>query len=105
MSVGELRERITLQYSTKTSSGMGAGDVKTWADYATVWAKAWSTDSAEAQAAKQTSLIRVQKFKIRFRNIIKSDWRIKWGIRHFNITAIDPDAKKEFIFLTCKEAA
>jgi SPP1 family predicted phage head-tail adaptor len=103
--IGELRERITLQYSTKTSSGMGASDIKTWVDYATVWAKAWSTESAEAQAAKQTSMTRIQKFKIRYRSVLKPDWRIKWGVRYFNITAIDPDEKKEFIFITCKEEA
>lgn len=102
--IGELREQITIQYPTLASDPAG-GTIRTWTDYATVWAKAWSTDSAEAQAAKQSSLIRVQKFKIRFRNIFKSSWRIKWGTRYFNITAIDPDDKREFMFLTCKENA
>ena len=102
--IGELRERITLQYPVLTSDPAG-GSTQSWTDYATVWAKAWSTDSAEAQAAKQTSLIRIQKFKIRFRNVLKSSWRIKWGVRYFNITAIDPDPKKEFLFVTCKENA
>jgi SPP1 family predicted phage head-tail adaptor len=101
--IGEMRERIILQYPSKVSDSMG-GFTVTWTDYATVFAKAWSTESAEAQAAKQTSLIRVQKFKIRYRSVLKSSWRIKWGVRYFNITAIDPDAKKEFLFLTCKEA-
>lgn len=102
--IGELRERIVLQCPTLASDPAG-GEIKTWTDYATVFAKAWSTDSAEAQAAKQTSLIRVQKFKIRYRNVLKSSWRIKWGVRYFNITAIDPDTKREFLFLTCKENA
>lgn len=104
MSIGKLRERITLQYPALTSDPAG-GSIKTWVDHATVWAKAWSTDSAEAQAAKQTSLIRIQKFKIRYRSVLKGDWRIKWGNRYFAIHSIDPDDKREFIFLTCKEAA
>jgi SPP1 family predicted phage head-tail adaptor len=101
--IGELRQRITIQYSTLTSDPAG-GSTKTWADLATVWAKAWTTDSAEAQAAKQTSLIRIQKFKIRYRNLVKGEWRIKWGNRYFAIHSIDPDDKSEFIFLTCKES-
>lgn len=104
MRIGELKERITIQIPTKASDGMG-GHVATWTDHATIWAKAWTTSSSEGEAAMQTGLIRVQKFKIRYRNSLRSSWRIKWGTRYFNITGIDSDAKREFIFLTCKEAA
>lgn len=102
--IGELRERITLQYCTIASDPAG-GSIKTWVDYATVWAKAWTVSSGESTEAKQTSLIRIQKFRIRFRNLMKGDWRIKWGNRYFTIHSIDPDEKREYIFLTCKENA
>jgi SPP1 family predicted phage head-tail adaptor len=77
------------------------GKITAWADVATVWAKAWTVSSNE-QAG---TLLRVQKFKIRFRSVLKSAWRVKYGDRYFNITGIDPDENNEFIFLTCKEAA
>lgn len=102
--IGELRERITLQYSTRADDPAG-GTNKTWVDHATVWAKAWTTSSGETTEAKQNSLIRIQKFKIRYRSVLRGDWRIKWGNRYFAIHAIDPDDKREFIFLTCKENA
>lgn len=102
--IGELKERITFQYSTLASDPAG-GSIKTWTDYATVWAKAWTVSSGETTEAKQTSLIRIQKFKIRYRNLLKGDWRIKWGNRYFAIHSIDPDDKREFMFLTCKENA
>jgi len=104
MSIGELRDIIILQYAIKTSDPAG-GVIKTWVDYATIWAKAWTVSSNEVTAANQTSLTRIQKFKIRYRSVLKSDWRIKWGNRYFAIHSIDPDEKREFIFLTCKENA
>jgi SPP1 family predicted phage head-tail adaptor len=102
--IGELRHRITLQYQTKVSDSMG-GFTAIWVTAATVFAKAWAVSSVEQVAGMQTNLIRVQKFKIRFRSVLKSSWRIKWGDRYFNITGIDPDEKNEFLFLTCKEVA
>lgn len=102
--VGELKERITLQYPTLASDPAG-GSIKTWADHATIWAKAWTVSSTEVTEAKQTGLMRIQKFKIRYRSVLKADWRIKWGVRYFNITAIDPDANREYIYITCKENA
>lgn len=103
-SIGELNRRITLQYPTIAKDAMGA-PVTSYVDAATVWAKAWTVSSSEGTAGQQTSLIRIQKFKIRFRNVLKSSWKVKWGTRYFNITGIDPDEKNEFIYLTCKESA
>jgi SPP1 family predicted phage head-tail adaptor len=102
--IGELNKRITLQAQIRTSDGMG-GFVTGWTDIIPIWAKAWTVSSTEQSGASQLSLIRVQKFKIRYRSVLKSSWRVKYGDRFFNITGIDPDEKNEFIFLTCKEAA
>ncbi len=104
MSIGELRERITLQYSTLASDPAG-GSTKSWVDYATIWAKAWTVSSGESTEARQTVLTRIQKFKIRYRSVLKGDWRVKFGTRYFAIHSIDPDDKREFIYLTCKENA
>lgn len=104
MSIGELNQRITLQYATKTSDPAG-GSTKSWVDYATIWAKAWTVSSGESTEAKQTTLTRIQKFKIRYRSVLKGDWRVKFGTRYFAIHSIDPDDKREFIYLTCKENA
>ncbi|MBU1173751.1 MAG: phage head closure protein [Proteobacteria bacterium] len=104
MPIGEMNRRIVIQYPTRIGDGMG-GFTSTWVTAATVWAKAWTVSSSEQTTAMQTSLIRVQKFKIRYRSVLLPSWRIKWGTRYFNITGIDPDEKNEFIFLTVKEAA
>jgi SPP1 family predicted phage head-tail adaptor len=99
---GELDKRITFQYQTFTPDGSG-GNLTSWANYRTVWAKAWAVSSTEKDQSMQVQQIRIQKFKIRFRRGINSSMRILWGSRYFNIIGLDPDATLESIFITCKE--
>lgn len=107
MNSGDLTTRITLQWQTRTPNGQG-GQTVTWADAATVWAKAWTASSGDQTQGGQTSLVRVQKFAIRFRSVLTSAWRIKWPTqsrtRYFTIKGVDQDDRNEFIFLTCEEA-
>ena len=103
MRIGSLNHRITLQYQTKVSDAMG-GFTVTGVDAATVWASAWTVSSSEGLAGMQTSMVRVQKFCIRFRSVLRPSYRVKYGERYFNITGIDPDEKNRFLFLTVKEA-
>lgn len=98
----ELDKRITIQYPTKVPDGMG-GFTTTWVDAATVWAKAWTVSSSESVSGSRPALIRIQKFKIRYRYILQAEWRVKWGERYFNITGIDPDERLIYTYLTCAE--
>jgi len=66
--------RVHRRYPPFDSMG---GITPTWTDYTTVWAKAWTVSSNEQTDAKQMTLTRIQKFKIRYRSILKSSWRIK----------------------------
>jgi SPP1 family predicted phage head-tail adaptor len=84
---------------------MSAAVVNTWADVATVWAKAWTVSSSEGTAGMQQTMIRVQKFCIRYRSVLRPSWRLLWRGRYFAITGNDPDERREFIYLTCKEVA
>lgn len=104
IQIGDLRDRITLQYQTKVPDDYGSFTV-TWIDGPTLWAKAWTVSSMEQSTDMQTSMIRVQKFAIRYRRLFSSSWRLKFGNRYFNITGIDPDQNREFMYLTCKEVA
>lgn len=108
MRIGDLDKRITLQAPTLAPDSMG-GFTTTYVDITTVWAKAWTVSSSDQQQGGQAGLIRVQKFCIRFRTVLKSAWRIRWdsvsGTRYFAITGIDPDGKNEWIYLTCKETS
>ena len=100
--VGEMRERITIQYPTRASDGMGDFTV-TWIDGFEIWCAAWTVSSSESTMSMQVNMIRVQKFKIYHRRVFSPSWRISWGTRFFNITSVDPDKDRLFIYLTCKE--
>ena len=104
MNIGELDKRITLQYPARTTD-TGGNVTVTWTDATpTLWAKAWTVSSSEGTAGMQTTMTRIQKFCIRFRSVLRPDWRVKWGNRYFAITGIDPDGR-DWLYLTCKEVA
>ena len=102
LNAGELTERIEIQAPVGVPNGRG-GFTTTWITRATVWAKEWTVSSGDKTEAAQPVLVRVKKFKIRFRRGMKTEYRIKKGNQNYSITSIDPDAEKEALFLTCKE--
>jgi head-tail adaptor len=105
--IGAMTVRILLEAPAKTPDGMG-GTVSVFSVVpggSNIPAQAWTTSSTEAATGEYISVVRVQKFKIWFRTVLKGNWRVKWGTRIFSITAIDPDDRNRFIYLTCKEVA
>jgi SPP1 family predicted phage head-tail adaptor len=105
--VGDMNKRITLEAPVKIPDGMG-GFSSTFAAVpkgSNIPAQAWTTSSTEVTTGDAINVIRVQKFKIWYRTVLKGSWRVKWGTRIFSITAADPDDKNLFIYLTCKEVA
>lgn len=105
--VGDMNKRISLEAPTKVSDSMG-GYISTYSVVpggSNIPAQAWTTSSTEVTTGDAINVIRVQKFKIWYRTVLKGSWRVRWGIRLFSITAVDPDEKNMFIFLTCKEVA
>ena len=102
--IGSLNKRITLQYPTKVSDDMG-GFTETWVDAATVWSAIWPTSAREqVQSMKETMTIS-HRIRIRYRSILRPDWRVKFGNRYFNIVSIiNPSERNEWLDLMCKEA-
>ena len=105
MKAGDLRHRITFQYQTKVSDGMGAWTTA-WVDAATVWAAIWPVSANEQIQAQAPVMIVSHRIRIRFRRNIKASWRVRFGLRYFNIISIiNPNEKSELLDLMCKEAA
>lgn len=104
-NIGELDKRIDLLAPTRVADGMG-GFVETRVVVASgVWAKAWTVSSSEGVEGGQMTMTRVQKFKIRYRSVLKGSWIVRYGGNYFSLKAIDPDERNVFIFLTCEEVA
>jgi len=104
-SPDELNKRITLQAQTKTSDGMG-GFAVTWTDMATLWAAIWPVSANEIIQAQAPAMVVSHRIRIRYRNVLKANWRIKYADRYFNIVSIiDQNMAHEWLDLMCKEAA
>ena len=105
MPIGDLNKRITLQYSTKVSNSMG-GFVTSWVDAATIWAAIWPVSAAETVQSMQPTMTISHRVRIRYRSVLRASWRIKLGLRYFNIVSIiNPSERGEYLDIMCKEAA
>ena len=104
MQIGSLNKRVTLQYSTKVSNEMG-GFVTSWVDAATIWAAIWPVSAAETVQSMQPTMTISHRVRIRYRSVLRANWRIKFGLRYFNImSVINPNEKNEMLDLMCKES-
>lgn len=105
MPIGDLNKRIELQYSTKVSDGMG-GFSTTFVTAATVFCAIWPISALEQVQAMATTMTISHRIRIRYRSVLKSFWRIKFGTRYFSIVSIlNPSERNEWLDLLCKEAA
>lgn len=83
-TLGELKERITLERKTKTRDGAGGATV-TWASYATVWALVRPMTGRERESAMRTEARAEYLVVIRNRDDILESDRIGWRGRKLNI--------------------
>ena len=103
--IGSLRRRITLQYPTRVTDGMG-GFTETWVDAATVWAAIWPLSSREGLAAGQVAGEVTHRIRIRYRSGIRTSWRVRYGERYYNIAGppVDPNTAHRWLDIPCREA-
>lgn len=107
MTIGELNKRVDIQAQTRVSDGMG-GFTTSWTTLASsVAAAIWPVSANDQIQAAQNMGIITTKIRIRYRSVMKSSWRIKYGNRYFAIAAppIDLNERHEWLDLLCKEAA
>ena len=105
MHIGDLNRRITLQYSTRVSDGLG-GWVVTWVDHATIFAAIWPVSVKEIVAANTTNMVISHRIRIRYRSVLKPSWRIRYANRYFSIVGItNPSESNEWLDILCKEVA
>lgn len=106
MTIGELNKRVDIQAQTKVSDSMG-GFTTTWTTLASsVAAAVWPVSANDVVQANAITMVITTRIRIRYRSVMKSAWRIKYGNRYFSIVSIiDQNEKHEFLDLLCKEAA
>jgi len=98
-SPSEFNARITLERPEKVPDG-GGGFTATWVLVATVSAVADEFQSEEMAIAMQSTALMTVKVKIRHRTDLKSDWRIGYKGRYYNIMggAVDIGGNRRWLF-------
>ena len=100
----ELSRRITLERPEKVPDG-GGGFTSSWVVAATVWAKITTLRSDEAIIAMQTTGTVIHNIVIRYRTDVKTNWRIGYAGKFYNIIGppIDLNKAHRYLDVKCKE--
>jgi SPP1 family predicted phage head-tail adaptor len=106
MEAGILNKRIDIQGITKTTDGMG-GFTETYTTIASsVAAAIWPVSGKEQIQAGQNKMTITHRIRIRYRNNMKSAYRVKFGDRYFDIESIiNPSERNELLEMLCKETS
>lgn len=105
MQSGRLRERVTIQYESKTRDTSGE-ELINWLDEATVWAQVLPGSSSERfQAAAGQRVAEVtHTVRIRYRPGLTPKKRFLWEGRILKIQGItDPEGRTRVLVIPCSE--
>jgi SPP1 family predicted phage head-tail adaptor len=104
MNASELNRQVIIEKRIVIQDEMG-GITNEWVDYKKVWAAVLIGSGREFYGAKKVNTELTGIIKIRYKpEINKFDYRVKYGVRNFDILyVIDPLAKHEITELHVKE--
>jgi SPP1 family predicted phage head-tail adaptor len=103
MNPGDLRQRLTIQRKVPTQSSSGEEDPN-WSTLATVWGSAEPLRGQEYLEANRLQADLDIRFRIRYRDGISPNMRVKHGDRYYNIVSvIHVKEQRREIQLMCKE--
>jgi SPP1 family predicted phage head-tail adaptor len=101
--IGDLNKIITIQYPIKTSDGMG-GFSESFNDACTTFCAIWPVSAKEQIQSDQMAMTATHKIRIRYRRVMKPDWRIKYANRYFSIVSIiNKNEANKMLDLLCNE--
>lgn len=98
MNPGKLDRRIVLQKRVVTKDGTGSR-VETWADESTVWAEFVKQSGKEAALSDAERTQDFQQFRIRYRALNATDYRILYRSKFYDITAIIEEGRTVSLLL------
>ena len=84
---GMFDRQITLQSNTVTRDLYG-GEIRTWADQATVWCRIIPVRSDETFRTEQLRSVDMVDFDIRYRTDVKTGWRVLFEGQAYDILSI-----------------
>lgn len=104
ISIGELKQRVTLQYRTRVQDSSGSW-TDTWTDWKTnVPARIRPISGREYYVSSKPQSTVSHEIAIRYLAGVKPAYRISWGSRTFDIDAvINIGEENRFLILNCEE--
>jgi len=101
MQAGKLRYPVSIEkpIDTRTPSG---GLIRTWEEVSREWVDIESISGKEFMAAQALQAQTIYKITLRYRDDLVSSWRIRQGVKLYEITAVLPDSRRRRIELRCK---
>lgn len=96
--IGKLRERLVFEVSTSTVDSEGQ-PVEVFMLHATLWGRAEFLSGRELEALQKISAEIVLRFTVRYRSDITEMMRVSWRDELWNINAIMPDERKQYMTL------
>ena len=104
--IGDLNKRIDIIATTKVGDGMGGFSETDTTVASSIPAAIWPTSAKDMTAMNTTTMVISHRVRIRYRSVLRSSWRLKFGGRYFAIVSIiDPNEEHKFLDLMCKESA
>jgi len=103
MKIGDMRHKITFQDSMKTPDGYKGHTVE-WTNFVTVWASIEPLSGREYFFSHQVKAEVTHRVKIRYRDDITVNMRIKFGTRVLAVESIlDLKERHEVLEILCRE--
>ena len=104
--IGDLNKRIDIIATTKVGDGMGGFSETDTTVASSIPAAIWPTSAKDITAMNSTTMIISHRVRIRYRSVLRSSWRLKFGNRYFAIVSIiDPNEEHKMLDLMCRESA
>lgn len=105
MRSGRLRHRVYLQAKSVTRDSFG-GETIAWTTKTPrpIWASIEPLSVREFFASQELRSQVTHRIVIRYYAGVKTEWRVLWGSRQFNIVSIiNPDERNKEMILLCTE--
>ena len=101
MQAGKLRYPVSIEKPVDVRDKLG-GFIRTWVEVSREWVDIESISGKEFMAAQAPQAQTIYKITLRYRDDLVSSWRIREGVKLYEITAVLPDSRRRRIELMCK---
>lgn len=102
LRAGQLRDKVVIQQKTSGTDPWGAPLPEAWADYASLWSNIRHLSGTESiKAGADTSIVKAS-IRIRWREDITAGMRVLHGAAVYDVEAVLPGARREYVDLQAK---